>query len=335
MMRAGVIGLGIGEQHVRDYLAHESIDSVLVCDLNTARARDLANSMEGVKAVSSADALLDDSSIDIVSICSYDEFHHGQTIAALRNGKHVYVEKPLCQNVEQAADIRRELDRQSHLRLSSNLVLRTCPLFESVREEVLDGMLGEIFSVDADYLWGRTAKLTEGWRGKMESYSIIQGAAVHMIDLVIWITKAKPIEVMAWGNNLATAKQGVPFEDFVSLGLRFENGMIARVGAYGGCVHPHFHRLNVYGSKGTFKHDIQGTGWLNSSTRGEYQTPASRKYPGREWRGKALHSFLNAIRGLGEPLVETRDIFNVMTICFAAEKSLKQGLPVSISYKEW
>ena len=66
---------------------------------------------------------------------SHDEAHHKQVLKALENGKHVYVEKPLCLK-KKTKEIRDKLKSNSNLRISSNMVLRTCPLFVKVRENV-------------------------------------------------------------------------------------------------------------------------------------------------------------------------------------------------------
>ena len=64
------------------------------------------------------------------------------------------------------------------------MVLRTCPLFYKVRNCILTNNMGSIYHIEVDYLWGRKTKLISGWRSEAKFYSIIHGAAVHMVDLV-------------------------------------------------------------------------------------------------------------------------------------------------------
>ncbi|MEF2144728.1 MAG: Gfo/Idh/MocA family oxidoreductase [Desulfovibrionaceae bacterium] len=339
MIGVGVIGLGVGRHHARGALAHPGVDRVLLCDLDRKRAETLALELRAEfpdKAVNVADAaqhVLDAPDMDAVSVCSYDDAHFSQVLRALTNAKHVYAEKPLCQTPEQAAEIRAALERananqDAPLRFSANMVLRTCPLFREVRQELRSGEFGRVFSMDADYLWGRPEKLTTGWRGRMESYSIIQGASVHMVDLLLWLTGERPVEVHAWGNNLATSEAGFPFPDFSALSLRFESGMVARVAAYGGCVHPHFHRLAVFGTKRTFLHGLEGGVYLDSPEAAP--RPAQGVYPAREERVRAQHAFLDAVCGQGKALISETDIFNVMSVCFAADESMRTGGPVRV-----
>ncbi|OIQ50066.1 putative oxidoreductase YvaA [Pseudodesulfovibrio hydrargyri] len=330
-MKVGVIGLGIGGQHVRDYLDHPAVDSVVVNDLDPRRSEVLAAELDRVEIARQTDDLFADEAVKIVSVCSYDDAHHEQIVAGLRRGKHIYAEKPLCQTPAQAREIAGLL-REGTARLSSNMVLRTCPLFVGVKEALGRGEFGDVFSMDADYLWGRTEKLTRGWRNRMENYSIIQGAAVHMIDLVMWLIETRPVSVSAHANGLVTGKQGGRFPDFASLSLIFANGMIARIGAYGGCVHPHFHRLRVFGEKKTFTHDPTGSYWLDSCEPGTAGIEAEGAYPGREFRPRALHSFVDEVLYARPALVRQGEVFDVMAVCFAAEQSVREGGPVAVTY---
>lgn len=343
MLGVGVIGLGVGAHHARGALDHPDVGRMALCDLDREKAESLAAELRAahpdkrVDVLDRAEALLDAPGVDAVSVCSYDDAHAGQILRALANGKHVYGEKPLCQTPEELRAIRSALSRANAertvpLRISANMVLRTCPLFREVRAAVRNGEMGAIGSMDADYLWGRVARLTRGWRGRMERYSIVQGAAVHMIDLVLWITGRRPEEVHAWGNRLATEDAGFAFDDFASLGLRFEDGMVARIGAYGGCVHPHFHRLAVFGSQRTFLHGLDGSFWIDAP-----DAPPRRAlgdYPAREARVRALQAFLDALCGRGEPLASEADVFDVMEICLAADASRRTGRSVRPDFDE-
>ena len=69
-------------------------------------------------------------------------------------------------------------------KLSSNMVLRTNSRFRKFKEDNAEGNFGEVYYIEGDYFWGRYNKLI-GWRAEMDFYSIILGAAIHMIDLVM------------------------------------------------------------------------------------------------------------------------------------------------------
>ncbi len=328
-LRIGIIGLGIGARHLEAYRAHPDCEVAALCDLSERRLEE-----EGMKSPASilttrADDILNHKGIDLVSIASFDDVHFEQTIRALENGKHVFVEKPLCLHRDQACRIREALTRKKGPRLSSNLNLRTTPLFVWLRKAIQAGEFGQLYSMEGDYLWGRIQKLTEGWRGKMDFYSVIHGAAVHMIDLVGWLRGAWPIEVAGYGNRICTSGSGFAFNDFSTLLLKFEDGLIAKITANAGCVHPHFHRLDVFGTKKTFTHHAGGA-WLFGE-RGSEGEKLSYEYPGSR-KGEVIFSFVDSILQSKPPLVSEDDVFSVMSVCFAAEQSVSEGRPVQIDY---
>ena len=70
----------------------------------------------------------------------------------------------------------------------SNLTLRANSLFIYIKKSI---DVKKIFYIEADYIWGRFFKLFE-WRSKLVDYSLTLGAAIHMIDLVMWFLNDKP-----------------------------------------------------------------------------------------------------------------------------------------------
>ena len=96
MLKAAVIGLGVGEQHIYGYNSHSQCKTVALCDSNPAKLAEVAQRHNINYLSTNADHILSDPSIDIVSIASYDDVHADQVLLAIENGKHIFVEKPLC-----------------------------------------------------------------------------------------------------------------------------------------------------------------------------------------------------------------------------------------------
>ena len=121
-----------------------------------ARARALATHRDDHARV------LADADIDLVSICSYDDAHAEQVLAALEAGKHVFVEKPLCVTRTECDAIRAAHAVRPHLELGTNLVLWRSPRFVELRRRIRAGDMGTVYLVEGDYNYGRLEKLTEG-----------------------------------------------------------------------------------------------------------------------------------------------------------------------------
>ena len=72
-----VVGLGIGEQHARAYAALPQCEVRALVDLNHERVARIAGGFPGSAALTNFADVLDDDSIDIVSIASFDDAHFG------------------------------------------------------------------------------------------------------------------------------------------------------------------------------------------------------------------------------------------------------------------
>ena len=159
-LRAAVIGLGVGEEHIAGYEAHPDCEVVAICDVSTERLAEVGERHPGPRRTDRPDELLRDPEVDVVSVASYDDAHFEQVKTALEHGKHVFVEKPLCLHQAEAEQIHALLREHSDLRLSSNLPLRASPRFVRLRELIESGELGDIYYLECDYDYGRLQKIT-------------------------------------------------------------------------------------------------------------------------------------------------------------------------------
>jgi predicted dehydrogenase len=321
-LRAAVIGLGVGERHIAGYEADPRCKVVALCDTDEMKLAQVGIRHPGCRLTSDPDEILSDASIDVVSIASYDDAHHHQVVHALGAGKHVFVEKPLCLHAHELAEIRAVLDKHPHLRLSSNLILRRSPRFARLRERIRSGELGSPYYCEADYNYGRLSKIVDGWRGERAFYSVVHGGGIHMIDLVMWLLGEHPIAVSAFGNAIATRGTQFKFNDCVAALLKFPSGAIAKITANFGCVFPHHHNLTVYGTKGTFVHDQQGSRTYTTRDPAVAPLPVDDAYEG-VGKGDMVPAFVAAILDGGEPEVCAADVLDAMSVSLAIEQAAK------------
>ena len=332
-IKTAVIGLGVGAHQARTLSAHPDCELIWICDLDNHKLTKLGLELPEAKQTQDDNDILNDPDIQLVCVASYDEFHYQQVTTALKQGKHVYVEKPICLTKNETQEIRQILKNHTNLRLSSNMVLRTCPLFNKVRKAVQDKEMGEIYHLEADYYWGRKEKIISGWRAETEFYSIIHGSAIHMVDLVLWIMEKKPLTVQALGSNIITSGTTQKHNDFAILLLKFENQMSIKISAHGGCIHPHFHSLKVFGENSSFIHESTGTVWIESSKPNEKYRTESADYPAKTKRDGALISFLDSLIDFSKnAMVKEDEVFDTMSICLAAEQAVRTGQIIDIEY---
>jgi predicted dehydrogenase len=328
-MRAGVIGLGVGAAHAAAYAEHPKAELAALCDTDETRLREVGAGYPAASLTTGEEELLDDPRLDLVSIASYDSDHHWQVLRALERGKHVFVEKPLCQTEEQAREIHALLQERPGLVLSSNLLLRASPRFQLLRRWIDDGRFGRIYYMEGDYDYGRLWKLTEGWRGELESYSVTLGGTVHVLDLLLWLSGERPVRVQATGNGLVTEGTKFRFDDLVIALVELDSGATMKVGANFGCVHPHFHDVRVFGSEATFVNGIEHATLWTPGDDGPRAELLDAPYPGVQ-KGALIGSFVEAAAGGPPPVVTAQEVFDVMATCFAIDRAARLGEPVAV-----
>lgn len=336
LLRAGIIGLGVGRQHALALAAHPLCEVSTLCDLDEQRLAQIGKEFPQAKRTRHWSDIVNDQTIDLVCIASYDDAHCEQAVSALSMGKHVFIEKPMCLHPEEARAIKAALDSNSDAQLSSNLPLRTCPRFQELRKTVRSGKMGTVYHLEGHYLWGRPEKLTLGWRANMDFYSIIHGGAVHMIDTILWITGKRPVSVHALGSNFSSKGTALRYNDFATMTLRFADASSATVSVHGGCVHPHHHRLAAYGTHKTFFQDSTTAVWIESNDPNLPPSKDTFSYPAKAARGGVLSSFADSILGKADqPMVTSQDAFDTMAACLAAEQSVATGKELTIDYNSF
>jgi predicted dehydrogenase len=330
-VRAGIIGLGVGEAHIGGYRSHPDCEVVALCDFDDEKRSVLATKYPGMQIVKEASDILENQSIDVVSVASYDNHHYEQIVQAIIHGKHVFVEKPLCLTESHARHIRELLLQHPSIRLSSNLILRMSPRFRALKKMVQSQDLGTLYYVEGDYNYGRLEKITQGWRGKIGFYSVVYGGAVHLIDLLLWLTEDMVTEVTAYGNNISSRQAKFPYNDMVVAILKFRSGMVGKVCANFGCVFPHFHQLALYGTKATFINGPRQAYLYSSRDKSVGPRRVRSAYPGAA-KGDLIFSFVDSIINGTVAEVKTDDVFKAMSVCFAIENSLENKQPATVNY---
>jgi len=327
-----VTGLGIGEQHARAYMADARAKLLWLHDLDKSRAERLAGELRGARVAPGYEAVLADPAVNVVSIASFDAAHFGQARDALRAGKHVFVEKPLCTTQDELAELKGLWSSAAgRLHIGSNLVLRTAAVYRWLKRAVDSGELGTLFAFDGDYLYGRLQKITEGWRSTEQDYSVMLGGAIHLIDLMLWLTGQRPVRASAVGNRISTADSGFRYDDYRAATLEFESGLVARISANFGSVHKHQHVLRVFGTEGTFLYDDAGAR-LHASRDPAQAARRLDEAALPAGKGLLIPSFLDAISGKTDYRAETQSFFDGISICLACDRAAAARRTETIQY---
>lgn len=135
-LKVAVIGAGtISKSHLHGYKALPNVTLAAVCDLNETRARELAEEYGAEKACADYHEVLNDPTIDAVSIVT-PTFTHGKIVReALAAGKHVLCEKPPALTYEEALQ-NEEAAKESGKVLMYGFVVRFMPNSRFIKEYI-------------------------------------------------------------------------------------------------------------------------------------------------------------------------------------------------------
>src|SRR6266851_4998638 len=183
-LRFGVIGWGYwGPKIARnlDSLPHTSV--TMVADLDTNRLRSLKIHQPAVRTTTDPDEIFT-SDVDGVIIAAPVRAHYQLARKALLYGKHVLVEKPLTNTIEQAEELV-ALSRERKRVLMVGHTFEYSPAVNELKKIIADGELGKIYCIEAE-------RVNLGlFRSDI---NVIWDLARHDISILLYILGKKPAQ---------------------------------------------------------------------------------------------------------------------------------------------
>lgn len=326
---AAVIGTGIGEKHIEAINNFEKSKVKIVCEKNRKKFPTLKKKFPKILFTTNEDDIFSDKEINLVSIASYDNDHFYQLIKCINsNKKKIIVEKPLCMSLPQLKKIAKLVHRDKQVKILSNLVLRSSSLFKIFKKKIISK---DLIYAELDYNWGRIHKLY-GWRSSTKNYSLILGASIHMVDLMMWFFKKKPIKVSAFGNSIGVNKKKFDKEGFITLNFQFKDNAIVKLNANATGIYPHFHEIKIFEKKKTIVHNLMNSFILTKNNQIISKRNYCGGYPDKQNRKKIIRQFIKDIKKNKKETISIKHQLDLMCICFSALKALQTGKTQNIKY---
>ncbi|MBO6947051.1 MAG: Gfo/Idh/MocA family oxidoreductase [Rhodospirillales bacterium] len=326
-----VLGLGVGEQHALAFDADPRTELRWLIDMDEGVADAVRDRIGRGKTATTMQTALDDPSVDIVSIATFDHMHADEVVKCLHAGKHVFVEKPLARTATELDTIIKAWNAANRPHIVSNLVLRDAELYRWLVYEVQSGNMGRIYAIDGDYLYGRLHKITEGWRKDVPDYSAIEGGGIHLIDLMLILAGERPTDVNCIGNRIATEGTDFNYDDYMAAIYRFPSGMIGRITANFGCVHRHHHVLRVFGTEATFIYDDAGPRLHLARDENKKASPLNHD-PLPASKGTLIPAFIDDIVLGADPTATAMREFDLIRIIAATDAAHAKNATLKIEY---
>ena len=208
MLKVGVFGVGhLGKFHLNNWKEIPGVELVGFYDPDDANATEV-KAKYGLKRFDDASALLNE--IDAADIVAPTDHHFNLCEKAIKKGKHVFVEKPLAQTMDEAQALVK-LVKESNVKLQVGHVERFNPAFLAVKDLKLNPMFIEVH---------RLAQFNP--RGT--EVSVILDLMIHDIDIILSIVKSDVKFISASGVGVMTETP-----DIANVRIEFNNGCVANL----------------------------------------------------------------------------------------------------------
>jgi predicted dehydrogenase len=326
----GLAGTGwIGQHHGSNVVANPRAKLAAVYNPNPDKARSFVQRCGATASVCrSYEEMLGHPGLDAVILASPNAAHAEQAIAAAQAGKHIFLEKPMAITLE---DCRRIVTavQKAGVKLDMGYHRRLNPIARFARQLIAEGKLGELVFAQSDYFhhvpgdWDIWA-----WAGKKDvAGSPIHGGTGHNIDLLRYFC-GEVAEVSCFRDIKMPRKIQVETEDLAIINLRFESGVLARVGLFLGPILPFRFTLRLFGTRGTVDNNRV---WLDTMpgledciTLPHSWIPDNVQGGVSETWKAAIDAFIEDVLLDRQPFNDAVSGFNTAAVCFAALQAARE-----------
>ena len=216
MINVGIIGVGYwGPNLVRNFYNNPLCNLKTVCDVNSKRLDYIHRKYPDIKITMESDSVILDRNIDAIVIATPVNTHYDLAYRALREGKHVFVEKPLTDNYDTALKLN-EMAHGKDKILVVGHIFQFAPAVKAIKEKVHSGLIGDIhhFSSQRINLGPPRTRV-----------SVLWDLGPHDLSILLYLLEEFPREIHAFGNSYWWG--GII--DNVHLFLGFESGKSAHI----------------------------------------------------------------------------------------------------------
>ena len=338
-MKVGLIGTGaIAHKHGDSY---KEIDYQIVAVSNRSepKGRQFADKY-GADFVADWRDLCSRPDIDFVDVCAFPDSRLEMAKAAIANGKHVLLQKPIALTLEAAQEMI-DLARSANLRLGIMSQHRFDDATLFLAKALQEGRLGKILQADSYTKWHRPQPYYDR-PGKgtwdVEGGGALINQAIHGLDLLLYL--AGPVK-QAFGYWQLAAAHKMESEDLVNAVIRYDSGATGVVQATTAIFPGYPERIEIHGTKGSaILTGDRLTAWDVEGDPGDDAPVVSDDMDSGASDPMAISlepikrqflDFGNAITTGGKPLVAGEEGYAALQLVLGIYESARGGQPVTFS----
>ncbi|NIA14912.1 MAG: Gfo/Idh/MocA family oxidoreductase [Nitrospiraceae bacterium] len=337
--RVAVIGCGqiAKHLHVPDYAFCPQAEIVALCDVIPAKAKALAaQRAPEAKIYTDYKKLLREVKPDAVTVATPNYLHAPITIAALKAGCHVNVEKPMACSLAEAKRMLETAKKCKKL-LNVNQSQRLFPPHVKAKEVIDSGIMGKILHLTAMFghpgpeSWSPTGKWF--FKKKEARFGAMADLGVHKADLVRYLTGKEVAQVTGFFERLEKKRTDV--EDNFVAALKFTDGTVGTLAASWTVKGMEANYLILHCVNGTLRiGELPGqplvANLVNPECEIVFEVPEPATNEDESWGLDASGRFIRATLDLEEPYCPGEEGMKSLNVILAAEKSALTGKTVKL-----
>lgn len=356
-LKVGIIGTGwIAESHAESYLKMDDVEIVALADLIPGKAEKFAAryGIKGARFYPDHKAMLEQETLDAVSVCTYNTAHCACTVDALKAGVNVLLEKPMTVTLEEALAICRA-EKESGKIVDVGFQPRYEVNFQMIKNVVQSGALGDVYYIQTGGGRRRGIPGSTFIEQKTGGIGALGDIGCYALDTVLnAIGYPKPLTVTGYTSGFFGANTSYypesdasrfNVDDFAAAFIRLEGGIVCDfriswamhmdtagdsliLGTKGGLRIPSTECWNGYGLDRplVYYHDVGGA-------QVETAIPLKESNAGTIFYEK-VRAFVDAVQTGGPSPISTAQILYNQAILDGIAKSAALGREIEIVIPE-
>lgn len=342
-IRVGIIGLGFGLHHIREFQRCADVEVAVVCSRTRDTATKVAREFDIPAAVTDYRDMLAMDELDGVCVCTPVYLHHRMTLDAIAAGKHVLCEKPLALDRAQAREMHARAEDAGIVHMTNFGWRFNAPAFRA-KALLEDGYLGRLYHVNARYMMGYRAdpSISFGWRDRRAEAGMgaLGDLGVHLIDMVRWWT-GEFTRVCADTRTLietraapkGAERQMSETDDSCVFIAELNNGAQGVFHASRCAIRSDYIHIDLHGSNGTLVFEFE-RGTMQAKLRGAqglHEELLERSMSGQPYIPSPQQHFVNGIRAKKPAQPTFYAGLRVQEVADAIVQSADQGVWVMVA----
>jgi predicted dehydrogenase len=321
-MNVACIGMGWWSDVLADAIVRSGRMKIVACYSRSRDKREAFARKYACTAAASYEEILGDRRIEAIINTTPNSAHLETTYAAAAAGKHVFLDKPIANTIDDARAITAAC-RQAKVVLALGYQRRRESQFRWIKQNL--DKFGKLVNAEANISRDRLGKIDLGsWRYTAEGMpgGVMLQIGIHYTDVLEYLIG--PVKAVS-GRFVRLVLPG-DNPDVASLVLEHENGALSTLNASYASA-SEYYLMNIYGKEASAYYDMhQGLRFLKRGSTTADVVPCSKNDPIVE----ELEEFANAVRGDGEPEMDGERSTRSLAVLLGGIRSAREGRRVEI-----